>query len=266
MLNRFINWSERLLPSIIAAFIIMIAGIIISKITLKIMSRGLKKGKIDPTIHTFLLSLVKTLFYIFLIIIALSALNVPMSSIIAAVGAAGLAIGLALQDSLSNLAGGFIILFSKPFKKGDYVKINDESGTVDSISILYTRLLTTDNKAIHIPNGQITASIITNFNEENKRRLDFTFAIGYNNDYKKAISLVEDVIYSHKNIITSPDAPLVRVDSFEDSKISIVARVWTNSSDYWSLYYNIIEETKNSFDENGIIKTSQTVDVKLLKS
>ena len=265
MIERFFNWFQQLLPTIIAAITILIAGFIMSKITIKLMSKGLKKGKIDPTIHSFLLSLVKTILHIFIIIIVLSVLHVPMSSIVAAVGAAGLAIGLALQNSLSNIAGGFIILFSKPFKKGDFVQIDDESGSVDSISILYTKLLTPDNKAIHIPNGHITSSVITNYNEEDIRRLDLTFAIGYHNDYKKAISIIENIISNHNNILSHPSFPLVRVGSLENSNISISVKVWVNSGDYWSLNYDIIEEVKDAFDANGIDKASQIVDVNIVE-
>lgn len=252
MFQKFLNWVQELLPTLLAAVIILIAGVVLTKITLKIMTKGLKKSRIEPTAHGFLISLVKTVMYLFVFIIVLSALNVPMSSIIAAVGAAGLAIGLALQNSLSNIAGGFIILFAKPFKKGDFVQIGADTGTVDEISILYTRLLTADNKVVHIPNGNITTTTVTNFNEEQLRRLDIVFSIGYNDDYKKAISIIEKVIASNPLALETPEMPLVRMSAHEASSISITSRVWVKSDDYATLRFDMLENVKDEFDANGI--------------
>lgn len=261
MLERILNWIEGLLPTIITALVLLIAGMILTKVALKIMTKGLKKSRIEPTAHGFLISLVKTILYLFVFIIVLSALNVPMTSIIAAVSAAGLAIGLALQNSLSNIAGGFIILFSKPFKKGDFVQIGADSGTVDEISILYTRLLTGDNKAVHIPNGNITSTSVTNFSEEELRRLDLVFTISYNDDYKKAIELIKGEINSNSMSLDKPEAPLVRMMSHDASAISITARVWVKNSNYSDLKYDLLENVKDSFDKNGISIPFNQLDV-----
>ena len=163
LIEKMLAWLEHMGPLFLEAAVILIVGKITAKLVLKIMSKGLKNKHIDNTAHTFMMSIVKTLIYIFAVIMALSALNVPMSSIVATVGAAGLTLGLALQGSLSNVAGGFIILFSKPFQCGDYVMINNNEGYVTAISILYTRILTIDNKAVFIPNGTVSSSTITNF-------------------------------------------------------------------------------------------------------
>lgn len=252
MADRFLKWLENILPTLIAAIVILIAGLILSKIAIKLMSKGLKRSKIDPTAHSFMLSLVKTVLYVFIFIIVLSTLNVPMSSIIAAVGAAGLAIGLALQNSLSNLAGGFIILFSKPFKKGDYVELCGQSGIVEEISILYTKLLTVDNKAVHIPNGQITNTTITNYTEENLRRLDLYFNVAYDTNFRKAISIIEKLAKEHPMALDAPEAPLVRLFSHESSSLKIVARIWVASENYWTLNFDMMENVKDEFDKNGI--------------
>ena len=252
MIEKFLVWLERILPSLVAAIIILIVGFIITKITLRIMRKGLERSRIDVTAHAFLLSLTKTILYTFIIIICLSALSVPMGSIVAAVGAAGLAVGLALQNSLSNLAGGFIILFSKPFSKGDYVDIGNNSGTVDEISILYTSLVTSDNKTIHIPNGQITSSSITNYTQQHIRRLDMNFTISYNADYKQAIKIINDIALNNPKTLFEPELPLVRMSAHLDSSIQLVAKIWVSSDDYWSLNYDMLEQVKDAFDKNRI--------------
>lgn len=263
MLKRFLEWLEALAPTIISALIILIAGTIVTKIALKILTKGLKNSKIEPTAHGFLISLVKTILYLFVFIIFLSALNVPMTSIIAAVSAAGLAIGLALQSSLSNIAGGFIILFSKPFKKGDYVEINGDAGTVDEISILYTKLLTIDNKAVHIPNGNITSTSITNYSEEDLRRLDLNFTISYDDDYRKAIKVITDFIDNHPLTLRAPEEPLVRMMSHDASAITIVSRVWIKNEYYHKMKFDMMEGIKDKFDENGITIPYNQLDVRI---
>ena len=265
MLERILNWAEKLMPTLIAAVIILIAGTIFTKITLKIMTKGLKNSKVEPTAQGFLISLAKTILYLFVFIIFLSALNVPMTSIIAAISAAGLAIGLALQNSLSNIAGGFIILFSKPFKKGDFVEIGSDIGTVDEISILYTRLLTADNKAVHIPNGNITSTSVTNYSEEELRRLEMNFTIDYNDDYKKAIGLITEYIDNHPLALDTPEKPLVRMFSHDASAVNIVSRVWVKNENYFKLKFDMLEGIKDSFDKNGITIPYNQLDVRISK-
>ena len=184
-----------------------------------------------------------------------------MTSIIAIIGAAGLAVGLALQSSLSNLAGGFIILFSKPFQVGDYVEYGGVSGTVSAISILYTRLLTIDNKAIYIPNGQISNSTLVNYTEEPKRRLDLVFSISYDDDFKKAKKILAEIISSKPTALNEPDPPAIRVTEHAASSINIIVKIWVKSEDYWNLYYDLHEEVKTRFDEEGISIPYNQLDV-----
>lgn len=266
MIEKILGWLDGLIPLLIPALLTLAIGSLFTKIVIKALTKGLKKSRIEPTTHGFIISLVKTSLYVFVFIIFLSTLNVPMSSIVATIGAAGLAIGLALQDSLSNIAGGFIILFSKPFKKGDYIQIDDESGKVDEISIFYTKLLTSDNKVIHIPNGNITAKTITNYNEENLRRLVLNFSIDYSNDYKKAIKIIKSTINSHPLALDKPDEPLVRMSEHASSAIIIVAKVWVKSENYWDLNYDLLEQIKDAFDENGISIPYDKLDVNLIQN
>ena len=248
------------LPELLVALIVLLIGLILTKIIVRLVKSALKKSRIDTTIHSFLLSLIRIMLDLIAAVIALSVLGVPMASIIAVIGAAGLAVGLALQNSLSNLAGGFIILFAKPFKKGDYISSNGAEGFVDSISILYTRILTADNKAVYIPNGTVSGAQITNFTQEKLRRVDLTFSISYENNFQKAKKIISDVIEENQLALREPE-PTIRVIKQGESSIDIAARIWVNSADYWTLFFDMTEDVKSAFDENGISIPYNQMDV-----
>lgn len=247
LLSQFIAF----LPKLIFAVVIFIIGIVLAKIIMKIVDKALKKSRIDTTIHSFLKSTIKISMYVIVSIIALSSAGVEMTSIIAIVGAAGLAISLALQNSLSNVAGGFIILFSKPFKKGDYIESNGLSGTVEEISIISTKLLTLDNKVIHIPNGSLSGAVITNYTEEQLRRLDMVFSISYDDDFNQAKEIISRVINNNPLAIKSPE-PFIRMGEHAASSINVITRVWVKSEDYWNLNFDLLEQVKAEFDKNNI--------------
>lgn len=248
------------LPTLLIAAVVLIVGLLLSKLIMRIMARGLQKSKLDKTAHGFLKSLVHIVLYTLVGVIALSTLGVPMTSIIAVIGAAGLAVGLALQNSLSNLAGGFIILISKPFKVGDYVETNGVSGTVQNITILSTKLLTPDNKAVYIPNGQISGTKLINYTEETLRRLDMDFTIAYKDDYEAARAIVMGIIEKNPLALKEPE-PFARMSDHDQSAIVITARIWVLSENYWTLHYDMLEQVKNGFDEAGISIPFQQLEV-----
>ncbi len=262
--ENFIDKILGFMPTLLFAFIIFVLGIFATKIILKILSRGLRKSKLDVTAHGFLKSLVRIVLYTLVIVISLTILKVPMTSIVAVIGAAGLAVGLALQNSLSNLAGGFIILFSKPFSVGDFIESNGVSGAVESISILYTRLLTPDNKVVYIPNGQVSGSKIVNYTQEKMRRLDLNFEIAYTSDYNEAIRVLKDVIANNSLALTEPE-PFVRVGEQSAKNIVITMRVWVESENYMNLNHDLLEQVKTAFDENNIAVPYNQIDVHLDK-
>ena len=265
MFERFSEKFIDFLPNLIAAIVIFILGILLTKIVVKIMTKGMAKSRLEPTAHSFLRSIVQTVLYILVIIMALSALKVPMTSIIATISAAGVAIALALQNSLSNVAGGFLLMFTHPFKCGDFVEINGVTGTVNSITILYTKLLTTDNKAVLIPNGTVSNATIINYTQEDYRRLDLYFSISYNADYRKAKGIILDVIKSNPLALGAPEEPLVTVSQHADSAIKILTRVWVKSDKYWDLNYQLLEQVKEAFDENGIEIPFNKLDIHIEK-
>ena len=184
-----------------------------------------------------------------------------MTSIIAVLSAAGLAVGLALQNSLSNLAGGFIILFSKPFKAGDFVETNSASGTVESISILYTKILTDDNKTIYIPNGNVADSQIINYSEQNKRRVDMEFSISYSDDINRAKELILDLAQKHDLILNEPDPPFVRLGVQAEDSLQIIVRVWTATENYSKVKFDFVEMVNKAFNENNITIPFRQLDI-----
>lgn len=245
------NFLDKYGSTLLTCAVLFVVGTILIRILMTIIVKALKRSKIDVTVHKFLISISKIILYVLLIVIILDTWGVKMSSIIAVFSVCGLAISLAVQDSLANVAGGMIILFSKPFELGDYVKIDSVEGTVIHINILHTKLTTFDNKAIYIPNGQVSGDKIINYTREANRRLDLTFSISYENDFREAKRIISEIIEAHPMALKDP-APLVRVCEFADSSINIAVKVWTKSSDYWPLNFDLLEQVKLKFDENGI--------------
>ena len=265
-LNKFISdvWNGFLakLPTIIFAIVLLIVGMLLSKLTVKLMSKALDKSRLDLTVNRFLKSIVKIALYVLLITVVLTVLGVPTTSIITVIGTAGVAIGLALQNSLSNLAGGFLILFSKPFVVGSYIKSNGEEGTVDSINILYTRLITVDNKVVYIPNGMAANAVCINYNELPLRRVDLLVSISYNEDYEKAISSVRTALAKEPKIITEGEnAPFVAVSAQSASSIDITVRVWCKSADYWYVYFSVVKNIREQFIKDNIDVPFNQLDV-----
>lgn len=236
---------------IVLAIVILAVGMWLVNIIMK----GLKKGKllshVDPSARGFILSAVSVSLRVLVVITAAANLGVPMASVVAVIGSAGVAVGLALQGGLSNIAGGIMILITRPFKVGDFIMTGDNSGTVESISIYYTTLVTSDNKKTVIPNGTITSSVVTNYSAMKTRRADFDFTVSYSSDIDKVKKTLNGIVASDERILKDP-SPQVVLSALEDSAVKFTVRVWVNSSDYWSVYYDIVEKVKKRFDEEKI--------------
>ena len=245
------EYLSRALPLVAIALIIFVIGIFLSKLISKIFARTLKNANIDGTAKNFLVSLVRIFLYIMVAIMALSFMNVPMSSIITVFGAAGLAVSLALQNCLSNLCGGFILLFSKLFSAGDMIELDGTSGKVESIGILYTKIRTLDNKTVFIPNGKVSDAKIINYTESPTRRIDLCFDIAYSADFSKARETVLEIIGDNKNILQNP-APVVRMSAHKESSVSIDVLIWVMNQDYYTVRYDMIENVKAGFEKNNI--------------
>ncbi len=262
MLSSIWNSFVGKLPTIIIAILILAVGMIVSRIILKVMGKAMDKSKLDVTISRFAQSAAKIVFNVFVVIIVLTFLGVPMDSIIAVVATAGVAVGLALQNSLSNLAGGFLILIEKPFKVGSYIKCSGEEGTVEAISILYTRLLTVDNKTIFIPNGAASSAVVVNFSDVETRRVDHTISISYEEDLDRAIASINKAIEGNVKILREGDkAPFIRLCSLDSSSVGITVRLWGKSADYWDIYFDSIEAIRRQFIKDNIAVPYSKLDV-----
>ncbi len=265
-MKHLLSLLETYLPKLITAAIILAVGLLLIKILLKLLSKALKKSKIDVTMHKFIHTSCKIILLILLVIIILSTIGVEMTSIVALFSVLGLAVSLAVKDSLANAAGGIILLFSKPFELGDYVMVDGVEGSVAHINVLHTKINTVDNKAIYIPNGLISDGQIINYSREDKRRLDLDVPISYSDDFKLAEQLISKLLEEHPLALNEEKEPIVRVGAFADSAVTIVVRVWVKNSDYWTLKYDLLEGIKEQFDQNGISIPFNQLDVHLLKN
>lgn len=259
------DWFEKFAPKLLTAALLLIAGLLVVRWLRAFARRLLKRSKLDPTLHNFILSIISVALYITLGIMALSVLSpTAAGSLIALFGVFGLAVSLAVKDSLGNLASGMTVLFSKPFALGDYVKLDDVEGTVTDISLNYTVLSTIDNKLIQIPNSDVSNARITNYSANPTRRLDLTFSIGYHDDYDKARGIILDTIMQHPLTLHEPE-PFVRMSAHGDHAIHIASRTWVNNSDYWPLNFDLLEQVKREFDTAGIHIPYPQLDVHLDK-
>jgi len=238
-------------PKLISAIIVLIVGWIIIKLLMRGLRRIFDRTKFDPSLEDFLLSLANVGLKILLLVIVASMLGVQTTSLVALLGAAGLAIGLALQGSLSNFAGGVLILAFKPFKIGDYITAQDHSGTVESIQIFNTILKTAHHKRVVLPNGNLSNGSIVNWTAKKKVRVDMTFGIGYDDDIKKARAELEKLIKAESVILAEP-APEIYVGNLGDSSVDMLVRVWATPNDSWTLGYRFNELVKEAFDKAGI--------------
>jgi small conductance mechanosensitive channel len=236
---------------IIAAVLIFIIGrwlaSIISKITEKVMNRA----KVEPTLASFTKNIVYYMLLVFVIVAAINKLGIQTTSLIAVLGAAGLAIGLALQGSLANFAAGVLLLLFKPFKTGDFVETGGVLGTVEEIHIFNTIINSPDNKRIILPNAKITGDNIVNYNSNDKRRVDLVFGISYTDDIKVTKEVLERIISSDPRILSEPK-PVVAVLELADSSVNLVCRPWVKTQDYWSVYFDVIEKGKLELEKSGI--------------
>ena len=238
-------------PKVIGAIIIWIVGSWVIKKMMLGMKKIMEKGDYDVSLQKFLLNLGSWILKILLIITLLGTLGVPTTSFAAIIGAAGLAIGLALQGSLANFAGGVLIMIFRPFKIGDLIEAQGEVGVVKEIEIFTTRLIGRSNKEVILPNGALSNGNIVNYSTEGTRRVDLTFGVSYDSDIKKTKEVLMNVISSHPMVINDP-APTVNVSELADSSVNFAVRPWCKSEDYWTVYYDVTEQTKEALDAAGI--------------
>ena len=236
---------------IIAALAILFFGRIASQIIRGILRRVLEKSKVDGTLTGFICNLSYAALLAFVVIAALNKLGVQTASFIAVIGAAGLAIGLALQGSLANFAAGFLMILFRPFKAGDYIEGGGAAGTVEEIQIFTTQMRSPDNKTIIIPNAKMMSDNIVNYSAKGTRRVDMVFGIGYGDDIDKARSIVREIVDQDERVMKSPET-VIYVSELADSSVNLQLRAWTSAAEYWNVYFETMEAVKKRFDENGV--------------
>ncbi len=251
-------------PLLLGAVIIVVVGFVLSNLVGKLVVKGMRARGIDPSIHTFIKTIVVLLLKFAVILSALSTMNVDVNSFIAAIGAAGITAGLGLQASVSQFASGIQILINHPFKSGDYIDLGTVSGKVHEIKMMYTELITVDNKRVIVPNSHITGSNIINYNSESKRRIDLVFGISYDADIAKAKKVIAQTVRKNELILTEPE-PIIAVSAQAASSVNISCLVWCHTDDYWNVFYYMQEAVKLAFDENKIAIPYDQLDVHISK-
>ena len=249
-------------PKLLTALVVLVIGLTVTKIVMHIVTTALSRSRLDKSLHVFLKSLVKIGLIFLVLIITAGTLGINTASLVAVLGAAGLALSLALKDSLANLASGLLILVSHPFRVDDFIETGSESGTVKEIGLIYTRLNTPDNKQIYLPNSQVTTAQIINFSAEELRRLDLVFSVGYQADIDAAKAAIAQVLEDNPYALSDP-APLIRVCAHSPSSIDIATRVWVKTEHYWDLNFDLFEQVKSAFDAQGIEIPYQKIDVQV---
>ncbi|CDT19088.1 MULTISPECIES: small-conductance mechanosensitive channel MscS [Vibrio] len=250
--------------NIISALIILFIGNLIVKAVANSVSKVLQKKKMDRAVVEFIHGLVRYLLFVIVLIAALGRLGVQTASVVAVIGAAGLAVGLALQGSLSNFAAGVLIVAFRPFKSGDYVEIGGVAGSVDSIQIFQTVLTTPDNKMVVVPNGSVIGSPITNYSRHNTRRIDLMIGVSYNADLQKTKALLTKICESDERVLKEPGVQ-VGVHTLADSSVNFVVRPWVNTAEYWDVYFDLMQAIKEGLDNEGIEIPFPQMDVHMNK-
>ncbi len=251
--------------NIVIALLIFYVGKFVISLVVRALRRVMRRQEVDKTLETFVCNLVRMALLVVVIIAAIGALGIQTTSFIAIFGAAGLAVGLALQGSLSNFAAGVLIVLFRPYRVGDFIEAAGISGSVEQVQILTTVLKTGDNKRIIVPNGQIMDSIITNYSANDTRRVDMVVGVSYSDDLDKVRATLQDLIAAEERILDEP-APTIAVSALADSSVNFVVRPWVNTADYWGVMFDLTEAIKKRFDQEGISFPFPQQDVHLYKA
>lgn len=257
------DWFISILPNLISAIIIFGLGWWLTKLICKLFIKGMKRSKADDTVISFLSQIINVILKIMIVICVLSTLGIDVTTLITAIGAAAVTIGLALKDSLANVASGTLIIVNKKFKTGDYIETEGLQGEVVKIEMMYTTLRTYDNKEIMIPNSRLTNNNITNYFVREERRVDIVVPIAYNEDIDKAKSIITNVICSDDRVIKDKNNK-VFVKTMNESSVDLTVWIWCKSEDYWNVLADMQERIKKTLDENNISIPFNQLDIHLI--
>lgn len=263
IVEQITHWGLSGIWKIVFALLIWFIGKKLISLSLKLLKKVFDRGSIDLGVVNFTMSIIKFALYAVLILMVIDELGIQTTSLITVFGSAALAVGMSLQGSLSNFAGGVLILIFKPFKVGDYIVVGNYEGTVRTIEILYTKLTTVDNKVVMLPNGTLSNSNIINVGAEDFRRLDIEMSIGYSSDLKLAKTLLNTIVNNNPAVIKDRDIKVI-VKSLDESCVTLETRVWVKTEDYWDTRFTLLEEYKAEFDKNGIEIPFNQMDVHII--
>jgi small conductance mechanosensitive channel len=250
-MSTMVDWLSQFGLKLIAAIVVFFVGKWLARKISNLLKRGMQKAETDPTLIGFVGNIAYFGLLTMVVIAAVGQLGVQTTSFIAVLGAAGLAIGLALQGSLANFAAGVLMIIFRPFKAGDYIEAAGTAGSVEEVQLFTTTLKTPDNKIVIIPNAQVTAGTITNYSARDTRRLDLVFGVGYGDDLDKVKRVIWEVLNEESRLLKDPE-PVVAVLNLGESSVDFAVRPWVNSADYWGVYFDLQEKMKKRFDQEGI--------------
>ena len=253
------EWLETYIGKTPAAFVsgaipiivVILVCLAVIKLVMKFVRKAIEKSKLEKGLHTFVEKTISIILYFIAVLIVADMINIPISSLLATFSVVGLAASLAVQDTLSNLASGVVVLMTHPFKTGDWVDVSNVSGTVKEINFTHTVLTTIDNKVIRVPNKDVVGATIVNYSESKYRRVCMSFDVSYKNETKKVLEVMKSVIDETAHIIKDREI-FIKVTAYKDSSVEYTLRVWTKNEKYWDVYFGLLNDMKLAFDNNGI--------------
>lgn len=263
-MKEFLQYIKTM-PVFLIALLVFVVGIIVLFIIYKILKKTLSKTKLDISLQKFFLKSVMIIGVLLILICGLSTAGISTTGLIAGFSAAGAAVALALKDSLSNIAGGIVLLITHPFVTGDTIEIGSYTGQVKQIDILQTTVITADKKTIVIPNGMLSSDEVVNYSKEPLRRVDIIIPISYDSDVEVAKKSVVKATKMEEKVLMEPEKPFVRVKEYADSSVNLIVKVWCKNEDYWDVYHSVIEKVRICFNEDSVEIPFQHIDVHMFK-
>lgn len=266
LLDTLASWATNVGVKIIIALVLLFVSFKLINWLGKRILKGGEKKNVDKTILRTTVYVLKLVAKCLIAVCLIGYLGIDTSGITALIASLGVCVGLAVNGALSNLAGGVLIILSRPFCVEDFIEAQGVSGTVEAIHLTHTIIVTPDNKVVHVPNGSLSSGNIINYSEKDVRRVDFEFSIAYTANFEEAQASVREILTSHELVLDAPAAPFVRMGAHDASAITIKARAWTKSGDYWAVYFDVLEKVKSVFDEKGIEIPFNQLDVHIKNS
>ena len=252
------------LNSVLRVLVLLLVGVVLSRVLAKVVDRMLLRAKGMASLRVYIRSVIRIGLWFLIALMAAESVGIPTASVIALLSVAGLAVSLALQNTLSNVAGGITLLVTRPFQVGDYVEADGVSGTVSAVDLSYTTFTTVDNKMVYVPNSQLSAAKIVNFTTQSRRRVDLNFTASYDAPTQTVKDAIREAVDAIPQILRDPE-PAIWLSAYQSSSIQYVVRVWTANGDYWNVYYALQEGVRDSFERHGVEMTYEHLNVHLLK-